>query len=124
MYVTNHALAHVQKKQVRDFTQRVEEELGAYWGNRTATSHPKFKIFQNARDCHGKRMPNFNPERFRQSNMVLRKVLVDGHGFRELDEWLLTAGLLEKGHSDGWHFSGSVKRMEAIIFVNMICNQY
>ncbi len=40
----------------------------------------------------------------------------------ELDGWMLTAGLIEKG-GDGWHFSGTVKQMQSIILINMICSR-
>ena len=83
---------------------------------------PELRIFQNARDCHGRKRKNFNAEKFRQSSTVLRRAFVNGFGFMELDGWMLTAGLIEKG-GDGWHFSGTVKQMQSIILINMICSR-
>lgn len=118
VFVTNDGLAHMQGV---GFEYHVKNELAMYWSKRTVT-HPKIKIFQNAKDCHGQRLPSFISEGFRQANTLLRGVLVKKHGFQELDEWLLTAGMLETG-GDGWHFKGTVKRMESIVLINMICNR-
>ena len=121
MYVTNYALAHAAGVPFGEFEALVQTQLREYWSSRSAPA-PRVKIFQNARDNHGRRRDYFLGEMFRRANQVLRGVLVDGLGFRELDEWRLTAPLLESW-GDGWHFGGTVRRMEAVIFSNMICNR-
>jgi hypothetical protein len=44
-----------------------------------------------------------------------------------LDEYILTEGRIahpdDKG-ADGWHYFGTMKQMEAVIFFNMICNDW
>ena len=111
VYVTNYALAHMCSDAIEKFEKQVDRLLVSYWATREA-AHPRLKIFQSAKDN----------QRIRQSNAVLRRALVGKFGFQELDEWLLTAPMLERG-GDGWHFAGTVRRMESLILVNMICNQ-
>ena len=98
----------------------MQTQLKSYWLNRKAPP-PRVKIFQNARDNHGQRRVYFFGETYRRANQVLRSVLVDELGFRELDEWRLTTPMLET-YGDGWHFGGTVRKMETVILVNMICN--
>ena len=93
VYVTNYALAHMCRDNIEKFENQVQRLLVSYWASRKAP-HPRLKIFQNARDNHGRRVDYFIGERFRQSNAVLRRALVGKFGFQELDEWLLTAPML------------------------------
>lgn len=134
--VTNHAMAH-SLNDFQKFTDTFRTTEGAYWKdyvrNRTDplntsmsyTPLPKYMIFQNAKCLTGKRNHNFHwsSDNFRRSSNFVKKEL-GPIGFQELDEHTLTAARYDNygDWMDGWHFWGSTRQMEAVIFFNMICN--
>jgi hypothetical protein len=132
--VTNHAMAH-SLNDFQKFTDKFSTSEGAFWKdyvkNRTSQSNasytplPQYMIFQNGKCLTGKRNHNFHwsSDNFRRSSNYVKKEL-HPLGFRELDEYTLTAGRYDNyGEGpDGWHFWGSTRQMEAVMFFNMICN--
>lgn len=125
--VINHGIAH-RTDYAKLFERKLNETERKYWLQERNASipMPKFRIFQNARDLHGMREPSFIGNNFRQNNEMLRQ-MYGGLGFAELDEFLLTAGRIDTSSqqdTDGWHFKGSTKQMEAIVLFNMICNNW
>ena len=94
-----------------EFLRSFDGNITAFWLNKSAY-FPPLRIFQNARDNHGMRDPRFISELIRRSNSLLESRFVGRLGFQLLNEYLLTAGVLERGnwYNDGWHveFEGTV----------------
>ena len=127
--VTNTALAH-SVDNFSKFTKKFITNEGQYWDNFNTTRghyskksyYPKHLIFQNAKSLSGKRnlQWHWSSHNFRRgSNFISSKL--HSYGFKELDEHTLTAGRLDLG-GDGFHFWGSMKQMEAVVFFNILCN--
>jgi hypothetical protein len=87
---------------------------------------PKFRIFQNAKEMHGKRDNSFLSNIFRQDSSLLKNFYTDEMDFMELDEFLLSMAKFENytPNSDGWHTMGALRQMEIVVLMNMICNDW
>lgn len=125
--IINHAIAHRLDFGIL-FGQKLNQTEGKYWNEERnhSIAMPKYRIFQNVRDLHGMRNAWFIGNNFRQNNEMLRQ-MYSGLGFVELDEFLLTTGRFDTStntETDGWHFGGSTKQMEAVMLFNMICNDW
>ena len=125
VYTTNLAFAHSPSTNHQAFLASLRQSPAVtFWtGSSNSTAHVTRRIYQTARDLQGKRNAGdgWSANNFRELNHVIRGVFVEQLQFLELDEWLLTAGkvLID----DGWHFGGGAKLMEAMIYINMLCNQ-
>jgi len=131
--VTNYAFAHTTddlykyKKKFEKTEKNFFKEL-IYNSTKYDQKIPQYLFFQNAKAVYGKRNSHqqWTAHNFRRSSDILRKGFSE-LGFVELDEYILTEGRIahpdDKG-ADGWHYFGTMKQMEAVIFFNMICNDW
>lgn len=127
--ITNTALAHSVDNFIK-FANRFSSNEGQYWKNFNSTEnhsklqsyYPKHLIYQNTRSLAGKRnlQWHWSSHNFRRGSTYIGKEL-HAYGFKELDEYTLTEGRLDLG-GDGFHFWGSMKQMEAVVFFNILCN--
>lgn len=125
--VINHAIAH-RLNYALLFNQSLYSTEYKYWttGRNQSIPLPPIRIFQNVRDLHGMRNSWFTSNLFRTSNDILSD-MYSNLGFHELDEYSLTMGRIdatESENSDGWHFGGTAKQMEAVVLFNMLCNDW
>ena len=118
------------------FGKKFEASEEKYWqeylmknrtGNPSVPVIPKYLMYQSAKSLNGKRNLNtqWSTHNFRRSSDVL-KSKYEALGFHELDEYTLTAGRVDNygENMDGWHFWGSMRQMESVIFFNMLCNDW
>ena len=88
---------------------------------------PRYLFYQNAKELQGRRKDG-NDRRsnvFREENDFLR-LNYSSLGFSELDEYGLSIGRLPHTFNpsfDGWHILGTIRKMEVIVLMNMLCNQ-
>ena len=124
--VSNYAFAH-RADQLPKAIPTAENTEYRYWTQlrNQQLPKPKYLFFQNARDVHGRRGGSFVGNMMRRFSHYLRE-MYGSLGFAELDEFQLTAGRFDtyNRHSDGWHFGGTPRQMEAIVLFNMICNDW
>ena len=109
--------------QVELNTQNTIEDPNNPKNNQKSSRIPKIRIFQSSKDMQGLRNPFLDfwtNENFAHHNAILSYYYIDIFNFYELNEYLLTSGKLD--YTDGWHFSGPSKQMEAMIVLNIICN--
>lgn len=129
--VTNYAFAHTTDslfKYKKKFENTEKSFFKELIDNSTKYHQPipQYLFFQNAKNLYGKRNlhQQWAAHNFRRSSDILRRGFTE-LGFAELDEYTLTEGRIDSydNKGDGWHFFGSMKQMEAVIFFNMICNE-
>ncbi len=124
VYITNAALAHSPAIDRETFFHYFRNSTAVkFWKDNKHSTAVAKKIYQTARDMQGKRNvgDGWSAETFRQTNQALKEIYVHELKFLELDEWLLTAAKILT-EPDGWHFGGLPKLMEAMIYLNMLCN--
>lgn len=122
--VSNFALSHLGEPPAL-LEQKFEEYMGRLLrGNFSAAG--RWRFFQTARDPRGgkRRNARWNPEAYRVRSLALEAVHAR-HGFAPLDSFGLLEGRfdgLRHPDRDGWHHHGSSRLMEAMILMNLICN--
>jgi hypothetical protein len=90
---------------------------------------PRYLFYQNAKELQGRREVDgydWRSNIFREGNEFLR-FNYRSLGFNELDEYVLSIGRLPHAYNpsyDGWHIFGTIRKMEVIVLINMLCNQY
>ena len=106
VYITNFGMMHniAVNSNREEFSRSFDGNITSFWLNKSSY-FPRLCIFQNARDNHGMRDPRFISELIRRTNSLLESRFGE-LGFELLDEYLLTAGVLEREnwYNDGWHF--------------------
>lgn len=89
---------------------------------------PRYLFYQNAKELQGRREVDgydWRSNIFRVGNEFLR-FYYRSLGFNELDEYVLSIGRLPHTYNpsyDGWHIFGTIRKMEVIVLINMLCNQ-
>jgi hypothetical protein len=138
-FITNHAMAHqvlfpyfsppaftqfIRANEYAYFLQRQQQEEKSPPG--TAKPLPKFLMFQNGRELQGRRENYFYGNVFRMASQFLKEMYIDALGFMELDEFLLSMAKFENytGWADGWHTMGTIRQMEVVVMINMVCNDW
>ncbi len=127
-YITNFAVAHTLEINDVVFDSWLHNSPAIqYWYNNLIknknTNIPNYHIFQTGKDMQGLRnsfRDHWTNENFINENNLLYHYYVNVFEFYELNEYLLTSGKLD--FVDGWHFTGPPKLMEAMIFINILCN--
>ena len=145
VYMTNYAFAHkFAGYTVKNFQKEWMKEYNfwtSYFSNiTTSTSNsttsndmlmkkkPRFLFYQNAKELQGRREVDgydWRSNIFREGNEFLR-LNYRSLGFNELDEYVLSIGRLPHTYNpsyDGWHIFGTIRKMEVIVLINMLCNQ-
>jgi len=148
VYMTNYAFAHkFADYTVKNFQNEWMKEYN-YWTSylfttasnastttttTSATTYdrvnkkPRYLFFQNAKELQGRREVDgidWRNNVFHESNEFLR-LNYSSLGFIELDEYLLSIGRLPHTYNpsyDGWHILGTIRKMEVIVLLNMLCN--
>ncbi len=124
--IANYALAH-RTDHLYKFSENFENTEYKYWtvDRNQSLPKPQFLIFQGGRALHGRRTNSFNDNIIRQASNYAKE-RYGTLGFVELEEYPITAGRydLYNKYTDGWHFMGTARQMEAIILFNIICNQW
>jgi hypothetical protein len=88
---------------------------------------PRYLFYQNAKELQGRRKngKDWLSNVYREGNEFLR-FNYRSLGFNELDEYVLSIGRLPHTYNpsyDGWHIFGTIRKMEVIVLINMLCNQ-
>ena len=152
VYMTNYAFAHkFAGYTVKNFQNEWMKEYNfwtSYLSNHVNTStstissftttptsndmmmmmkKPRYLFYQNAKELQGRRKDgnDWRSNIFREGNEFLR-LDYSSLGFSELDEYVLSVGRLPhtfKQSFDGWHIFGTIRKMEVIVLINMLCNQ-
>lgn len=127
VFVSNYALAHRASNpfQFRKTLNDTEYQYWMYQRNPTLPL-PKYRIYQNAKELHGKKDSNFIGNVFREDSSLVRDMYVNQLDFMELDEFLLSMAKYDNytHKSDGWNVLGTVRQMETVVLFNMICNDW
>lgn len=114
--ITNQAFIHqYQSIQIPTTKDSSEHSINA-------DSLPRYRFYQNTKAPHGPAAEKWNSNEIRQKNAQWEEYLVNTLGFQILDEYSLSAGRYEH-RSQGWELENSVRQMEAMIVINMLCNQ-
>lgn len=125
--IMNHALAH-RSFYPYEFEYLLNMTEYQYWkkDRNSSIPYPQYLIFQNGKDLHGKKGNSFYSNTIREDSTILHHMYVDELKFLVLDEFLLSAGKFDNytEKSDGWHTAGSVRQMEAVVLMNMLCNDW
>ena len=145
VYLTNYAFAHkFAGYTVKNFQNEWMKEYN-FWtsyfsiitsstSNSTTSNDmlmkkkPRYLFYQNAKELQGRREVDgydWRSNIFREGNEFLR-FNYRSLGFNELDEYVLSIGRLPHAYNpsyDGWHIFGTIRKMEVIVLINMLCNQ-
>eukprot|EP01041_Mallomonas_annulata_P003095 gene3095-6077_t len=127
--ITNYGLAHRQQESLLQLQRNFNNTEYNYWKNEheKVEKLPKYLFFQSAKSLHGRKGGgSWSADLIRRNSEQLRRQFVDDLGFVELDEFIITVGRIDNygDRNDGWHFFGTMKQMEAVILINMICNDW
>ena len=144
VYMTNYAFAHkFVGYTVKSFQNEWMNEYNfwtSYFSNMTTSTSnsttsidvmmkkkPRYLFYQNAKELQGRRKngKDWLSNVYREGNEFLR-FNYRSLGFNELDEYVLSIGRLPHTYNpsyDGWHILGTIRKMEVIVLINMLCNQ-
>lgn len=94
--VVNYAIAH-RTTFPAFFEKTLRETEENYWTRQKAANFtmPRYLIFQNARDLHGRKYGHFIGGMMRENSEILKEMYVGRLGFMELDEYQLSMGRFE-----------------------------
>lgn len=125
--IMNHALTH-RSYYPYEFELLLNQTERKYWlkDRNSSVPSPQYVIFQNGKDLHGKKGNTFYSNTIREDSNILHHMYVNELKFLVLDEFLLSTGKFDNytEKSDGWHTMGSVRQMEAVVLMNMLCNDW
>ena len=112
---------------IEEFTNRFNATEYHYWKHEHPPDKlPKYRFYTDAKDLHGKKGSGWSGRQARVCSSSLRNIYVKELGFRVLDEFVITAGRIDNygTYNDGWHFWGTMKQMDNVIFFNLLCNDW